>query len=49
MCCILHYVTNKNEFYANLLGESLYNHGPSYVIFLTIIVKRHRIDLKLKV
>merc|ERR1712228_241821 len=43
---ILLWLTRRDEFYANLFGNAVYRHGPSYCMFLRIIVERHGIDLK---
>eukprot|EP00483_Globobulimina_turgida_P005638 UN05648 len=43
---ILLWLTKRDEFYANLFADSIYKHGPSYVMFFRIIVERHEIDLK---
>lgn len=43
---LLLWLTSRDEYYADLLGDSIYKNGPSYCMFLRLIVERHNIDLK---
>jgi len=43
---MLLWLTKRDDFYANLLGDAVYHHGPKRVMFLWIIADRHCIDLR---